>query len=68
MIGGYQVYVVEQWISDRHRFYNTVVAYTGDPKDLVKTCIIDILDEKMPMMEKLFESFESERSKPMEVS
>jgi hypothetical protein len=38
----YQIYVVEQWLTDRKRFSKTVVVYTGDVQHEIKVCVIDI--------------------------
>ena len=38
----YQIYVVEQWLTDRKRFSKTVTVYTGVVQHEIKVCVLDI--------------------------
>jgi hypothetical protein len=38
----YQIYVVEQWLTDRKRFSKTVTVYTGGSQHEIKVCVLNI--------------------------
>ncbi|CAG8461016.1 2771_t:CDS:10 [Ambispora gerdemannii] len=65
---GYQIYIVEQWVSDRKKPYNTVTIFTGD----AKVYIINLEKEKLQpypkKLQQLFDSLEQDNTRPKDTA
>jgi hypothetical protein len=68
----YQIYVVEQWLTDRKRFSKTVTIYTGDVQHEIKVCVLDIeYDGLTPFskeVETVFARLQEDKCRAMETS
>ncbi|CAG8504283.1 7535_t:CDS:10 [Paraglomus occultum] len=68
LLEGYQVYIVEQWISDRKRPYNTVTVFTGDTSHKAKAWILSVPEDTSNSydkeLERLFESLKNDMARP----
>ncbi|CAG8474279.1 6950_t:CDS:10 [Paraglomus brasilianum] len=68
LLEGYQVYIVEQWVSDRKRPYNTVTVFTGDTSHKAKAWILSVPEDTPNSydreLERLFESLKTDLARP----
>ncbi|KAG9293635.1 hypothetical protein G9A89_018972 [Geosiphon pyriformis] len=69
ILEGYQLYIVEQWVSDRKKPYNTVTISTGVASHKVKAFGIKIDKEKFlpKKIKQLFESLENDKTRPKQL-
>jgi hypothetical protein len=67
IITGFQLYLVEQWLSDRDHFFKSVAVYTGDSHDRLIVSLIQA-KESSPGKEAFLSLYESDHSRPIEVS
>ncbi|CAG8438109.1 564_t:CDS:10 [Ambispora leptoticha] len=72
VLEGYQIYIVEQWVSDRKKPYNTVTIFTGNAEHKVKVCVINLDKDKLQpypkKIQQLFDSLEQDNTRPKDTT
>lgn len=68
-LSGFQLNVVEQWLAQRHPYYQSMIIYTGDPNHRLEVSVYSInqtCDDEYSSIQPLIDQYEFDGLKPFD--